>query len=121
MNDVISIANKINEKILLLEKTHQEILKRGDEKSQAITNYEKSLAVCIIKLKNGITMELEGQVIQNPQATFLEKIARGLCFKEKLEMETCEAKYKSLIIGIETVMAELNALQSLNKHLDKIF
>lgn len=117
--EVLEIAQEIKKKIDLLEIMRKEIRERGEAKARAIAEYEKSLAVTIIQLKNGVQMELEGQMIQNPGATITEKIARGITWEKKIEMEKCEALYKSLICNIDSVQAEINALQSLNRYLDK--
>lgn len=91
---------------------------RSFNKAKTIANYDKKIAATIIRLRNGVEMQLEGMQILNPPTTVLDKIARGICWKERLEMEEADALYKSLITNIETTKAELNGLQSINKHLE---
>jgi hypothetical protein len=117
---IMDIAKQILNKIELLEKGRIIISERGNKKAQTISEYEKQMAIVIIKLKNGIEFNLDGEKISNPPATFLEKIARGICWKEKLEMEKSEAEYKAAIVGMTSLEAELSALQSLNRYLDKV-
>lgn len=118
--DLMTIAEQIKDKIKLLEQMRNVIKQRGESKAVAISDYEKKLAVVIIQLKNGKIFEVDNEVISGESlpANLLEKIAKGICWKEKLDMETADASYKSAITNIETVQAELNALQSLNRHLE---
>ena len=90
----------------------------GLQKSESIANYERSIARTIIQLKNGVKFDLDGQEIQNPPTTITEKIAKGICWQEKLKAEESEMLYKSLITNIEVIKAQLNALQSINRNLE---
>ena len=105
----------IEDKIKLLETGRGRLEKDSFEKASNLALYEKELAKTIIKLKNGEEMELEGAKIQNPPTTIMEKIARGLCYQEKMNADLAETTYKSTIVKIQTVQAELNAYQSLYK------
>ena len=119
MHDHIpDIANQILKAKHKLTEMRGVIAERTIRKSKAIANYDKALALTIVKLRNGVEMEFEGQKILNPPVTIMEKIAKGICWKERLELEEAEGEYKSLITNIETVKAELNGLQSINKHLE---
>jgi len=121
--DVITVSDEIQKKIKLLERMRKEVLERGQHKAEAIAEYEKCLTIDIVKLKNmqkGETIDFEGIQIKAPlPITIIEKIAKGMCYKEKLSMEQADASYKSVITNINTVQAELSALQSLNRFLDK--
>ena len=120
--DLIIITNEIKTKIALLEKMRSVVKERGDNKADAIALYDRTLAINIIKLKNmqkGETIDFEGIEIKAPlPTTIIEKIAKGLSYNEKLNMEKADAEYKSAITNINTVQAELNALQSIYRHLD---
>lgn len=118
MTDLVDIGNQILEKINTLEKAKGELIKRGNEKAMAIAEYDKQMAITIVSLKNGVQMILHGQNIENPPATIIDKIARGICYAERLAMEEADSSYKALITGINVTQAQLNGLQSLNKHLD---
>lgn len=118
--DVLQVANMIQDKIKLLERMRLEIRDRATEKATTGSAYDKAMAITIIKLKNGEEMILDGEIIQGVPATLIDKIARGICWKEKLEMDKSEALYKSLISNIDSVQSELNGLQSLNRYLDKV-
>ena len=50
----------------------------------------------------------------------MDKLARGICWQHKLEMEKAEALYKSAITNLDATMAQLSAYQSMNRYLDKI-
>jgi len=118
--DLVTIANEIKRKIQLLEKMRIEIRDRATKKAQAGAEYDKVLAVTIIKLKNGAIFDLDGESIDGHKlpANLLEKIAKGICWQAKLKADEAEAMYKSLISNIDSVQAELNGYQSINRHLD---
>ena len=116
--DLIEISKAIQEKIIEIDKIKSVIKKRGEEKALANAVYEKQLSITIVKLKNGIEFNVDGELISNPPATIIEKIARGICYNEKMESDKAEAFYKSAIVNLEATMSQMNALQSLSKYLE---
>lgn len=117
--ELIEISKKIEEKIEALKIGRQELGKRAENKANCIANYERCLSIIILQIRNGREVELEGEKILNPQAVLIEKIARGICWKEKLESEKAEAEYKNAIVGMQSLQAELNGYQSIYRYLDK--
>jgi len=107
--EIIEIAKKIEEKIKLLEKGRQTLAIKAKEKAEAIAEYDKKMAKTIIQMKN------EGMPI-----TLIERIAKGICWKEKLAKELAEAEYKNATVKMEAIMAELNGYQSINRYLEKM-
>ena len=118
--DLVEIADLIRQKVQLLEKGRGLLENAAKEKSCAISTYDKKLAVVLIKLKNGQTLSLEGNEVTNPPATISEKIAKGICSNEKLDMELAEARYKCVLSKQESIQAELNGYQSIFRHLEKM-
>ena len=116
--DIIQITNQIADKIKVIDIIRKEIKERGENKAITLSNYDKAMSITLIKLKNGSSFEIDGQTIESPPASIMEKIAKGICWQEKLEAEKADADYKSIISNLEAVKSQLNALQSLNKHLD---
>ena len=117
--DIINISNEIEKKIKLLEKMRVEIKERAENKAKTIAEYDKQLAVTIIKLKNNNIGEWEGEELIKLPATIIEKTAKGICWQARLDMEKADALYKSLISNINSVQAELNGYQSINRHLSE--
>lgn len=117
--NLINIADEIMKKNKDIDKIRADIRQRGENKAKTIATYEKTMSLTIIKLKNGETFELDGNAISNPQTTILEKIAKGICWETKLEMETADALYRSATTNLQAVIAQLNSLQSLFRHLDR--
>lgn len=118
--NITDVATAIQSKIKTLEKMRAEIRDRSQKKADAITAYYKKKTTLIFQLKNGIEVEHEGMVIKNPNATLISEIIKGLCWKELQVKELADAMYKSLISNIDSVQAELNGLQSVNRYLDKV-
>lgn len=119
MSEVLNVADKMLSLINDLGALRMALKTHAIAKAESIAKYEKKVALTIISLKNGIEFELEGQKVSNPQTTITEKIARGICWYEKLKAEESEAIYKSLIVNIETIKAQLNGYQSINRYLEE--
>ena len=90
----------------------------GEEKAQAIANYDRAYAVAMAKIGLGVVNQIDGQQLpESRPATVLGKYAAGLCCDEKCEMIRAESKYKSILTKIDVLQATLNAKQSINRHL----
>ena len=118
MSDIISISQQIEAKIKEIDRIRAEIKQRGEDKANTASEYDKQIALTLIGLKNGKVYTLEGQTINDPPATKTEKIARGICWEAKLEMDKAEANYKSILSNLEAVKAQLNGLQSIYRNLE---
>ena len=117
--EVIQIAQEIEKKIKLLEQARNKLKKYGDEKSETIAQYERELALTIVKLRNNAIGEWQELKVTDLPASIIEKTARGIVAPYLLECEKAEATYKSLVVYIDCVKSELNACQSLNRYLDQ--
>ncbi len=111
--ELVKIAEKITSKIGALEKGRGELKAKGERSAQAEADYDKAIAVTLIQLRNGVEFDLEGHKIKDPPATITEKIARGICYKQKLEMELAQSDFKATVSAMNSVMSELNAYQTI--------
>jgi len=125
--DLIQISNEILNKINQLESGRKIIIERAKKKAETLVQYEKMLAIIIVKLRQGEKYELpdnDGKLIlidgKGMPANLIEKVAKGICGEEKLEMEIAEAGYKSAIINMSSLEAQLNGYQSLNRYLKDV-
>ena len=118
MEDILSVSRKIQEKIKTLELGRSLLKERAEEKAYAVGEYEKQIAKTLIGLKNGKEYTLEGERIQNPPASTTEKIARGICFQEKINSELAETSYRNAVIGMQAIEAEINSWQSIFRYLE---
>jgi len=117
--ELTKIAEAIESKITLLEKARAFLKKRGETKAKTIADYEKAIALAIVKLKNNAIAEWETFSTEKLPTTLIEKTAKGMCYQEKLDMEVAESDYKSLIVSINAIEAELNAYQSIFRHMQE--
>lgn len=115
--DLIEVADAIEDKINLLDRSLPELIARAKRKADTIGAYEKRLAIVMMQLRNGVEFTLDGKTVKDPPATLTEKIARGICFQEKIDMELSESAYKNAIKGLDVTTAQLNGYQSINRHL----
>ena len=114
-----NVQDAIREYIGELKKGRKELQRRADRKAETIGGYERVLAKTIMTLRNGVEMELDGERIKDPPATTTERIARGICFQAKIDMEQADAEYKNAIEGMRAIQAELNGWQSIGRHQDE--
>ena len=114
--ELLEISEKITNKIEQLTHFRDELDKSVEKKAESISNYEKTLAKTIISLRHGEEYELDGKKIVNPPVSIIERVARGICFKELLEKDMAETTYKNLIIKINLTEAQLNGWQSVFRY-----
>ena len=118
MSDVILVQQKIQEKISLMERERPKLDTLAREKAIYAANYDKAIAITIMKLNAGKPIKLGDEVIESPAKSIMEKLAKGICYNERLDMDVAEANYKSQVQKLDCVKAELNGYQSMNRHLD---
>jgi len=114
------ISQQMTKRIKALTDSRSTLKDLAITKANAITEYEKKVAITIIKLRNGMEAELEGEVISNPPVTVIDKVSKGMCWKEKLAMEQAIAMYHSETICMNALSVEINGFQSLNKYVTEV-
>ena len=119
-DDPIAVAELIQDKILELDNERPRLFDTSQSKAQAISDYDRAMALVVLKLKNGTIKEFEGEPINGIAVTLIPIIAKGICWRECFTKEAEEAGYKAVISNIEAIKAGLNGLQSINKHLDNL-
>ena len=115
----LDVADQIEHRIKELDKAKLLLKPRTDKRAETSALYDKAVAVVLIGLRNGKAYEMDGVAISDPPASIMEKIAKGICWQERLNMDLAEGEYKSLITGIELLQAQLNGWQSINRHLSE--
>jgi len=119
--EVMNVANQINARIKKLEELCKDIDDIGEEKANAIANYDVSLAVAEAKLLRGAISQVEGEALpEKIPVVALKEIAKGLCKEERFKLENATNKYKGLLTKIEALEASLNGKQSIFRHLSHV-
>lgn len=118
--NVVETAKKIEQKIKLLEKGRSGLQELAASRAVKMAQYDCQLAVTIIKLRNGVAMKLQDETVKDPPATTTEKIAKGICWQERLDMEQADTEYKLAVKKLDCVQAELNGYQSINRFLSNL-
>jgi hypothetical protein len=119
-DDPILVAQLIQDKILELDQERPRLFDTSQSKAQAISDYDRAMALVVLKLKNGTIKEFEGEPIINLAVTLIPLIAKGICYKECFTKEAEEGGYKAVISNIEVLKTQMNGLQSINKYLDNL-
>ena len=117
--EVYDIAQQIEKKAKLLDKALIELKKRGEQKSDKSAMYDKQIAITIMKLRNGESLTFEGQEIKDPPVSVTEKIAKGLCYGFKLDMDSADTSYKTILEQIDIIKTQIMAYQSIYRHLQQ--
>jgi hypothetical protein len=95
-----------------------QIDKLGEDAARAEADYDRAVAVALVKLKNGEQLDVFGLKVQNPPASTSERIARGLCYKEKLQTALTANALSACQQKLRAAQAILSGLQSKNRYLD---
>lgn len=117
--DIIKVKDCIEKLIREIGTTRREIEEKGREKAAAISDYDRQLAVTLATLRNTDNYTLAGKTYPAPPVTISEKIAKGICAKERYDLEVAESAYKACISNLEALKAQLNGYQSIFRHLDE--
>lgn len=118
--EALQVAQMIQGKIQELEQERPKLLDQAQAKAQAISNYDRAVAIAVLKIKNGTITHLDGEAIGKVAANLIPYIAKGLCFKECFDKEAEENGYRAILSNIEAIKAEMNGLQSISRNLSEI-
>lgn len=117
---VLEVAQLIYSKQQQIEYARKKLKPIGEKKDKANMKYERALAIQISELNNCVEYEIEGKKYKKPPASGANKIAAGMIAEIGFEKEQAETEYKYANKVIDSIKAEVNALQSIYKHLDQI-
>jgi hypothetical protein len=134
MPDITNISDQITKISGWLTETVKKLDEFGLAKSLAISEYDRALAIAQISLKYIKGSKLHTLLCKIPgvgdvvnlgaiesggavPATLIPKVAPGLCSEERLKVEQASVAYKALLVKIDVLQAQLNANQSLFRHL----
>ena len=119
-DDPVKVAELIQNKISELDQERPRLFDAAQSKAQAVSEYDKAVAIATLKLRNGTITEFEGEPIKNLPANLIPNIAKGICYKECFLKEAEEGCYKAVLTNIEVLKTQMNGLQSINKYLDNL-
>lgn len=106
----IEVSNRIQALISEVGKCRREIESKGLEKARTTALYD-------VKLGNAIqVLREEGKF----PATLIEKIAKKLVADDREKMDAAEIMYKACLANLEALKAQMNAYQSVFRHLESI-
>jgi len=107
--ELIQVANRIKGIIAEIGKCRRQIEERGNARAKAISNYDMRIQIAVVTLRE------EGKF----PVTLIEKIAKGLCCKDREDMEIAESNYKACISNLQALMAQLNGYQSVFRYMSE--
>jgi len=117
--EITKVANRIQKIIQAIGEERRALRDAGQKKAKAISNYDRALQIKIMELSQGTAKDDNGEPVPKPPASYTEKIAKGLCWQERLELEQADGAYKAVISNLEALKAQLNGYQSIFRHLEE--
>ena len=114
--EAIEVAYDMKKCIKDIEDGLKLVKPANDAWAKADAEYDKQLALAIIRLENGVELELDGEKVQNPRAAALKEIAKGIVSNYKFEKNTTDSERKRITQKLNHVATQLNGHQSVNKH-----
>jgi hypothetical protein len=109
---------------LLARSAVKEFKAAGTPMVNSDVEYKKQIGIAIVKLFNGVEMELAGMKVQKPPATIMIKIAEAICSDYQLKRDTAAALYdaaKSKVCGLNEEMKNVESQLTGNQSLFKSF
>jgi len=118
MIEVVQMAEQIESACREIQRLSGQLDKLGQRQAEAAAEYDKAIAIALVKLKNGEEMDVFGMKVKSPPATTSEKIAKGLCYQERLNADLAESALKACQQKLRAAEAILSGRQSKNRYLD---
>ena len=116
--DIIKISKEITRCILALRKLTDELDVRVSDKAYSVGEYEKKLAQTMLELRNGKVVLFDGKEESYSQTTGLERVAKGICYKERIKQDLTDSALRALYVKMDNVKTEIMALQSKLKYIE---
>ncbi len=117
--DLIKVRDCIEGLIKDIGDTRREIEAKGETKARAISDYDRSMAITLAVLRDSESYVLGDKRYKAPPVTIMEKIAKGICSEEAYKREVAESGYKACISNLNALLAQINAFQSIYRHMDE--
>ena len=118
--EITKVADSIRKLISEIGTYRREIESKGKAKAKAISDYDRKIAITLAILRNSDSYELAGKTYQAPPVSIMEKIAKGICAEECYVKEIADSGYKATLSNLEALKAQLNAMQSIYRHLENV-
>lgn len=116
----IEVSDEIRKICSELQSLYAKLDDYARAKVVASSDYEKELALVMLRLRSGGTLQLGEEESKDIPTTIIEKVSRGHCWHWALERDKADIKYRNLIKKIDIKQAQLNAWQSINRHLQEV-
>lgn len=116
--DIVTLAHQIDEVSREIQRLSSLLDTLGQEAARAEAEYDKAVAIALVKLKNGVEMNVFGLKVQGPPAATAEKIAKGICYEQRLQATLADNGLKACQMKLRAAMAVLSGRQSKNKYLE---
>jgi hypothetical protein len=113
----VTVASKINERISEIDFFKDQIFEASLKKAETKREFAKACAITKFKLMNGVIETWEGQAVGKKSQSAAGDLAEDMNYQLQFDYDVAEGNYKSIIVAIAATQAQLNGLQSINRHL----
>jgi len=116
--DTITLYQRINNASQEIQRLVNQLDSLGQEAAKAEAEYDKQMAITLVRLRNGEELDLYGIKIKDPPASTSERIAKGLCSEARYKATLADNALRACQTKLRATMAVLSGRQSQNKYLE---
>jgi predicted transcriptional regulator len=107
--DIQTLTNELYEINKRIDKASREIFKLAKDKAEAEREYQKALALEIIKLKG-----------EGTPATLIMALAKGTTADLEYSRDLADGTFKSAFASLDAIKTQASVLQTITKYQDNI-
>lgn len=120
MEDVLSVAKMINDMIGAIGDERRRLDDLAKHKARTEADYQKTVTTTMASLRAGQEYHIGEETITCTSETNLKKTAEGICTELLYDKLVAESAYKNCVVNLDCLKAQLNAKQSIYRHLDNL-
>ncbi len=110
----------INEMIEAIGNERRRLDDLAQHKARTESDYQRTITTTMTALRAGQTFTIGKETVGCTSETNLKKTAEGVCTELLYNKLVAESAYKNCIVNLDCLKAQLNAKQSIYRHLDNL-
>lgn len=120
MDDVLSVGKMIDSMITDIGTERRRLDDLAKHKARTKANWKKTRTTTMVSLRAGMVYNIDDVEVGCKSETNLKSTAEGVVSELEYDMDVAESAYKNCIVNLDCLKAQLNAKQSIYRHLDNL-
>ncbi len=116
LDDFLTIKQEIERQWKLLAEALRDLVPIEQQKANTKGDYEMKLAQTMLRLRNKAAVALNDEPVEWKSIGCMEKIAKGIIYRESITLDLAESAYKRQILTIGSIRDKISALQSILRY-----